>query len=79
MEQLHEMRSRQAVRWTIGLLRDNAPEVRVVAASLLSDAEYTAALPDMQQAVENENDLSAREKMSASLKQLEKVIGSKKK
>ena len=75
LEQLHEMRSRQAVRWTMGLLRDKEPEVRVVAAALLSEAEYTAALPDMRQAVEDEPDISARKKMSASLKKLEEITG----
>ncbi len=79
LTQLHEMRSRQAVRWTIGLLRDKEPEVRIVAAAMLSDAEYTAALPDIRQAVENETDLSARKEMSGSLKKLEEIIGSEKK
>ncbi len=79
LQQLHEMRSRQGVRWSIGLLRDKEPEVRVVAAALLGEAAYTAALPDIQQAVENETDISAKKKMSASLKKLEEIIGSEKK
>jgi hypothetical protein len=79
LQQLHGMRSRQGVRWTIGLLRDKEPEVRVVAAALLSETEYTAALPDIQQAVDNETDLSAKKEMAASLKKLEEIIGSEKK
>ena len=54
MQKLWEMHSRPAVRWNMGLLRDTSPKVRAKAALLLKQAEYTAALPDLQTALKNE-------------------------
>ncbi|MEN8116528.1 MAG: BPL-N domain-containing protein [Bacteroidota bacterium] len=60
MQTLFEMRSRPAVRWNLGMLRDAAPEVRVKAASLLKETEYTAALHDLKLALEIETDSSVK-------------------
>ncbi len=50
MDSLHSLRSRPAVRWTIGMLRDTSALVRLKAAQILQETEYTAALPDLKQA-----------------------------
>ncbi len=71
MTQLHDMRSRPAVRWTIGMLRDEDKRVRRLAAEYLADAEYTAALPDLRQALANEKDITTKDTLAACLKKLE--------
>jgi len=48
MDSLYNLRSRPAVRWNKGLLRDLNPDVRAHAAQLLIKAEYTDALKDIQ-------------------------------
>ncbi len=63
MDELHSYHSRPAVRWNIGLLRDINLEVRKHAAKLLKDAEYTAALPDLKAAYENEQDSSVKKQL----------------
>ena len=50
----YTMHSRPAVRWSIGLLRDSVPQVRLTAANILKHAEYSWALPDLKQALKNE-------------------------
>lgn len=55
---LNTIRSRPAVRYNIGLLRDNSPEVRKHAAYLLKQTEYTTALNDLKQALVHEKDSS---------------------
>ncbi len=67
MDTLFSYRSRPAVRWNIGLLRDKNPEVRKHAAYLLMQTEYTAALPDLETALKNEQTEEVK-------KQLEKTI-----
>lgn len=54
MNELYSYRSRPAVRWTIGLLRSESPEVRKQAAFLLKQTEYSAALPDLEAALKFE-------------------------
>lgn len=58
MDNLHKLRSRPAVRYNIGLLRDINPEVRKHAAYLLRQTEYTPALNDLKQALKCEKDSS---------------------
>ncbi|MCK5845858.1 MAG: DJ-1/PfpI family protein [Bacteroidales bacterium] len=60
MVSLNELRSRPAVRWNIGLLRSNNDSVRLMAAKLLYDTEYTAAIYDIEQALKNENNEEIR-------------------
>ncbi len=48
MDSLYALRSRPAVRWNKGLLRDSNPKVRAEAARLLIKAEYTDALKDLK-------------------------------
>ena len=60
MNKLHQLRSRPAVRWTIGLLRDDNPAVRKQAAYILEQTEYTPALPDVKEALAIEQNDSVR-------------------
>jgi len=55
MDSLYDLRSRPAVRWNQGMLRDNNPEVRTRAAYLLTQAEYTDAFKDLKAGFQNEN------------------------
>lgn len=54
MIELHKLRSRPAVRWTIGMLRDNDASVRKQAAIILKETEYTWALSDLKSALNTE-------------------------
>ncbi len=67
MNNLYEIRSRPAVRWNVGLLRDLSPVVRSKAAELLMETEYTAALPDLLIAHKTEKDLKVKEQMAKSI------------
>ncbi len=60
LDKLHEIRSRPAVRWTIGLLRDSNPETRIHAAKTLMDREYTDAYVDVKSAYEVEENKEAK-------------------
>lgn len=71
---LHNLRSRPAVRWSIGLLRANNAEVRLQAAELLLQTEYTAALKDVQEAYEMETDLLVKKAMANVIFEFEKTL-----
>ncbi|WP_461633245.1 BPL-N domain-containing protein [Labilibaculum euxinus] len=70
MNYLHSIYSRPAVRWNIGLLRSPFPKVRLHAAELLKISEYTAALPDLIVAFENEKDQDVKAKLSKIIEDL---------
>jgi len=58
LDTLYNLRSRPAVRWAIGLLRDDKTETRARAAKMIAQTEWTAALPDLKAALlveQNEN------------------------
>lgn len=63
MDNLFKLKSRPAVRYNIGLLRDISPKVRKHAAYLLMQTEYTDALNDLQQALRIEKDQSVIEQL----------------
>lgn len=63
IDQLKELHSRPSIRWTIGLLRHPSTIVRLKAAEYLLYTEYTYALPDLKQAIENESDQEVRNKL----------------
>lgn len=67
MKELHEMHSRQAVRWNIGLLRDTNPNVRKMAAYYLKLTEYSAALPDLKAAFETEKEEACKNELEKSI------------
>ncbi len=56
MHELQKIKSRQGVRWNIGLLRDNSKEVRALAAELILKNEYSAAIKDIENALNIETD-----------------------
>ena len=60
MDKLLSLRSRPGVRYNIGLLRSDSPEVRKHAANLLMQTEYSAALNDLKQALTIEKDPSVK-------------------
>lgn len=60
MDTLYSYRSRPAVRWNIGLLRDKNPKIRKHAAYLLMQTEYSAALPDLETAYKTESDSTVK-------------------
>ncbi|UMB53730.1 DJ-1/PfpI family protein [Lutibacter sp. A64] len=56
INKLHELRSRPAVRWNIGLLRSVHAETRRMAAKTLQETEYSNAIPDLEMALKVEKD-----------------------
>jgi len=70
MDHLYDLRSRPAVRWYIGLLRDTNPETRMHAAELLMQTEYTYALDDLKEAASVETDKNVKEVMQRAIDQL---------
>ena len=67
MNNLHKIRSRPAVRWNIGLLRDKNPKIRQNAAFLLMQTEYTWAILDLKQALKNEENTEAQKTFKESI------------
>jgi len=67
MTHLYELRSRPAVRWNIGLLRDDIPEVRAYAARLLRLTEYTDALSDLQIVYDQETDENVKNQLKETI------------
>lgn len=70
MDNLHKLRSRPAVRWTIGLLRDNKPEVRKHAAYILQQTEYSYALPDLKAALSMETNKDVKKQLQETINYL---------
>jgi hypothetical protein len=75
LKTLVDLRYRNGIRWAIGLLRDTNPDVRMAAARVLAEAEYTAAIPDLEAAVAVEKDRACRGEVETSLRTLKRVIG----
>jgi len=68
LRRLADMRYRNGTRWAIGCLRDGDAAVRALAASILREDEYTAAIPDIEAAASVEKDSSCKEILDASLR-----------
>jgi len=71
---LVQMRSRSALRWAEGLLRDDDPEVRRLAAEVLAEAEYTPAIDDLSTAIRVEPDAALRTALQEYLDTLERIV-----
>ena len=71
---LVQMRSRPALRWAEGLLRDDDPRVRRLAGSVLEEAEYTPAIDDLSAAVGSELDDVLRESLQGNLDALKRIV-----
>ena len=67
MSILISMRSRPAVRWCKGLLRDDDPNVRIGAAQSLIISEYTDALKDLKASYKVETDPDAKKVMKRAI------------
>ena len=67
MNELNSYRSRPAVRWTIGLLRDEDAKVRERAAYLLKETEYSFALPDLKVALIIETDEAVKKQLKETI------------
>ncbi len=72
MDTLHLMRSRPAVRWNVGLLRDTNPETRAHAAKLLAKAEYTDAIKDLKASLKVEENKEVNKAFQKAIEFLEK-------
>ena len=67
MNRLYQMRSRNGVRWYMGLLRDVNPQVRALAATLLAKTEYTYATQQIKDCLQVETDEKTKTAMKKSL------------
>ena len=70
LQNLHSIRSRPSIRWSIGLLRHQSWDVRHAAANYLLESEYTYAIPDIEAAIETEKDETNRNKLKEILSSL---------
>jgi len=71
MDDLYALRSRPAVRWSIGLLRSNNAETRKHAAELLKKTEYSDALADLIEAYNVEQNTEVKASMKTTIDFLE--------
>jgi len=67
MDNLYNIRSRPAVRWYLGLLRNKNAKVRRKAAELLMKTEYTRSVSDLYAALQIETDSLAKTSIEASI------------
>ena len=74
LKELVNLRSRPALRWAIGLLRDNDKDVRCFAAQVLAEAEYTPSIDDLKVAIKLEQDKVVKKKLKKYLSQLEQIV-----
>ncbi len=74
LKKLIALRSRPALRWAIGLLRDTEKDVRLAAAKVLADSEYTPAIDDLKIAIQVEKDKEAKNGLINCLSKLEKIV-----
>ena len=73
MKNLHSIYSRPSIRWSIGLLRSTSPKIRMTAADYLLKTEYTAAIPDVQEAYADETNPQAKAKLKKVLQALKAI------
>lgn len=71
LDTLYALRSRPAVRWAIGLIRDNKPETRARAAKMIAQTEWTAALPDLKAALKVEKNEDTKKAIEEAISFLE--------
>jgi len=67
LDSLYALRSRPAVRWAIGLLRDEHPETRARAAKMIAKTEWNAAIPDLQAALQSETNSTTKKAIQNAL------------
>jgi len=74
IDELHKLRSRPSIRWSIGLLRHKNSDVRLKAARYIYESEYTAAIPDLRAAAMNEKNEIIKNELQAILRKMESYI-----
>ena len=74
MKNLYSIRSRPSIRWSIGLLRHQSWIVRLHAAEYLLETEYTNAIPDLQAAVQDEENLEQKKVLEDILESLKGIV-----
>ncbi|MEA1877418.1 MAG: BPL-N domain-containing protein [Bacteroidota bacterium] len=74
LENLHRIRSRPSIRWSIGLLRHPSWEVRYQAAQYLYETEYTRAIPDIEASFRAEQDLEHKALLQNILENLKLLV-----
>ncbi len=74
LQNLHSIRSRPSIRWSIGLLRHNSWTIRYQAAKYLYEAEYTWAIPDIEASYLAEKDPEQKQLLLDILKKLKAMI-----
>jgi hypothetical protein len=71
---LREQRYRNGFRWAAGMIRDASPEVRAFAAEVLAEAEYTAAINNLEAVIDEETDNACRMRMQKALAELKAMV-----
>ena len=74
LTELREKRYRNGFRWAVGLLRDSSPEVRAFAAGILAEAEYTAAIHDLEAVISLETDEDCKAELQSALQRLKQMV-----
>jgi len=74
INELHALRSRPSIRWSIGLIRHKDWNVRLIAAKYIVESEYTDAIPDLEAAVLVEKDRNNKKELQKLLKKLKGFI-----
>ena len=74
LKELREKRYRNGFRWAAGMIRDAFPEVRAFAAEVLAEAEYTAAIDDLEAVIGEEKDDACRERLEQALSELKAMV-----
>ena len=74
---LHALRSRTSIRWSIGLLRHKSPKVVLEAAKYIVESEYTPALEDLRTAAKKQSDPSTKKELESLLVKMENFRGQK--
>lgn len=74
LKNLHSIRSRPSIRWSIGLLRHKSWEVRYQAAQYLHETEYTHAIPDIEAAYLSEQNTEHKALLKSILDELKGLV-----
>jgi hypothetical protein len=74
IDELIKMSPWSAKKWMEGLIRHNAPEVRLAAGNAVERLERTDAIPDLESAISIEKDLKVKVSLEGNLVNLKKMI-----
>ena len=74
IDELIKMSPWSAKKWMEGLIRHNAPEVRLAAGNAVERLERTDAIPDLESAIIMEKNLKVKASLESNLVNLKKMI-----